>query len=132
MPLKFPNARLFMHNLLADGRVSGAEAIALSACEFGLLNQADADGVRSTTATTRCKCMEAGRKVLVKYFEQHAAASSSVADKVWSAIEEDARRYGCARGNSISSTGDCYRHDCAKFAPALFDILLQQITRYHC
>lgn len=133
MPLRFPNARLFMHILLADRNVSGAQAIALSALEFGLLDEGSAMRLHKGLAPSQpqCKCVDTGRYVLQAYFDKRAREASGSAvdtDKIWTAVEEDAKKY-TGNGSKQTICDNC-RHDCGKFAPALFDFLLQQIRRY--
>ena len=141
MPLRFPHTRLFMHNLLADGQVSGSEAIALTACEFGLLDHSAVREVSvEASQQTNCPCMDTARQVLENYFCERAKQSSAPnidASSVWSAVEADASNYELqtARKSCRNTCDECVepekaRHDCSKFAPVLFDLLLQQIRRY--
>lgn len=121
-----------MHNLLADRNVSGAQAIALSALEFGLLDEGSAMGLhKDIEPSPKCKCMDTARCVLQTYFDKRsrAASGSSVdTNEIWKAVEEDAKKY-TGNGSKCTVCEDCC-HDCGKFAPALFDFLLQQIRRY--
>lgn len=133
MSLKFPNARLFMHNLLANGELSGAQAIALSACEFGLLEYKDVQELIAPIkkASTHCSCMETAKGVLVTYFkERNKNTSGTDTDNAWSALETAATRYELGSRMHVGHASHNCHHECSKFAPALFDLMLQQIHRY--
>ncbi|MBX9568874.1 MAG: hypothetical protein K2X77_08260 [Candidatus Obscuribacterales bacterium] len=180
MPLKFPNARLHIHNLLRDENVSGAEAIALIAIEYGLV---DSDFVhrieemKIKNTNDNCSCLQTAKKILDKYFEQRKAqflADVNVS-QVWSSLQMEIQAYlrsqhqssvaGNGNGNGKVTVADTNvhgnghgngnghsngllissemqksladesfniepGHDCTKFAPVVFDLLLQQIRRY--
>lgn len=135
MSLRFPNARLFMHNLLADGSLSGADAIALTACEFGLVDRPSVQSAKVAIKDRECACMEAARQVLMQYFENRPKSSDVNAEQIWKSLEEEASKYQKRMENNtdLSPKKTCCgagSHDCSKFAPALFDLLLQQIRRY--
>lgn len=121
-----------MYNLIANGNISVAEAIALSAYEFGLLDEVSAQVLRKAMVPcSNCTCMDAARKVLQTYFDRrsHAVSGSVVnTEEIWKGVESDAKRYASNESKNQSADDCC--HDCAKFAPALFDLLLQQIRRY--
>jgi hypothetical protein len=135
MPLKFPNARLFVHQLLAGDRLSGAQAIAEGACQFGLISPDCVPDVLQPTGDHQCQCLATAKNVVKKHFEQQAeqAARPPVdAEEVWSAIERHIDRHpqvamlqSAANGNSQLLANACHNH-----APALFDLMLQQIMRY--
>lgn len=124
MTLRFPHARLFIHNLLADGRISGGQAIALSACEFGLLDSTDMHSLAQSHGSPSCDCKNAARSVLLSYFQESSKAAAVCTDKIWSALENEARRYEQPSNTPVTC------HDCNRFAPVLFDLMLQEIHRH--
>lgn len=133
MSLKFPNARLFMHNLLANGELSGAQAIALSACEFGLLDYKEVQKLITPfkRPSTYCSCMETAKGVMVTYFKQRNDSTSEIdTDNAWSALQTAAANYEMGSRTHLGSDSHSCLHECSKFAPALFDLMLQQIRRY--
>lgn len=157
IPLKFPNARLHIHNLLRNEKVSGAEAIALIAIEYGLVDTEFIHRIEDTQITNgNCSCLQSAKKILSNYFEQRKAESLADVNvsQVWSSFQGEIQAYlrsqqrssvpGNGNGNGISSLNSSEAqtslsevstnievgHDCTKFAPAVFDLLLQQIRRY--
>lgn len=128
MILKFPNARLYMHDLLSQQRVSGAEAIARSACEFGLIDADSMDNLIAAHAQAGvCRCLPMAKVVLENHLLRNATAARAVdSEAVWAAIEKDARKYE----NMSTSKDSNQSHACVRFAPALFDLMLQHIGRY--
>ena len=115
MQLKFPNARLYIHTLLSAERLTGAQAIIRGACHYGLVDAADSLEILPPSEAATCPCMEAVKNVIRKHFE--ARSSKVLVEKVWQAIEQEALELHKL-------------HDCQKFAPVLFDLLLQQVNRY--
>ena len=180
MPLKFPNARLHIHNLLTDESVSGAEAIALIAIEYGLVASDFVHRIgemQNRNTNDNCSCLRTVKQILDNYFEQRKAQSLAAdvnVSQVWSSLQREIQAYlrsqqhtvtGNGNGNGIvkdhernghgngHSNGNGHSegslissevqnrladestylelgHDCTKFAPAVFDLLLQQIRRY--
>jgi len=140
MPLKFPNARLFLHELLSGQRLSGAEAIARGACQFGLITSDTVIDALPTSGDYQCRCIPAARDVLRKHFEQRPPESSLPEvdhETVWSAIENHIKSHPHAAGGGLSFFRDGSDEGCEGFssachqhAPVLFDVMLQQLMRY--
>ncbi len=57
--LQFPNARLYIHNLLAFDHVTGAEAIARGAREFGVISEEFLSNPELISAVNDCDCCAA-------------------------------------------------------------------------
>lgn len=66
--LQFPNARLLIHNLIAFERLSGAEAIARGACEYGVICIESLDDPSLDCAIKNCDCCAAAQCILRQYF----------------------------------------------------------------
>lgn len=131
--LKFPNARLFVHNQLRCGRAA-AEAIAHSACEFGLLNPDAYVDVLPAPSASPCPCLATAKNIVHKYCEYRKNRTDGFAlDEVelWDVLKEDAQAFNNKETSSHSvvktSAGE---HHCSKFAPILFDLLLQELIRH--
>lgn len=109
-----------MHNLLADN-FSGADAIAITAMEYGLVDTRFVSQFKAEEDSLRACCLQAARQVLNEYFEPRKTCSISSIDidQLWFSMISDARRYLLD-----------VDHDCSKFAPVIFDLMLQQIRRY--
>lgn len=131
IPLQFPNARLFLHQMIASEHLSGAEAIARGAYEFGLVKPGSMKDDVESLPLGRCNCLTVAKTILTKHFEQIRPINLQMnIDEVSSQIERDVNSYhfdlpcnGVAKGNGNPS-------HCNKFAPALFDLILQHIQRY--
>lgn len=149
MLLKFPHIRLFMRNMLAEG-VSCADTIAHTAYEYGLISKEAVERVTSAPAIGDCPCMVAARQVLVENFASSAKAEKlkSQVEGVWATIESRLGKIistsvangrinsSCARehpelhSNHSRYESDGKDHRCELSAPAVFDILLQELSRY--
>jgi hypothetical protein len=135
MPLKFPNARLFLHQLLAGDRLSGAQAIAEGACQFGLISPDCVPDILEQPTEHQCQCVATAKNVVRKHFEQKAEQGAMPKvdhEEVWSAIEKHidnhpqvAKLQSAPNGDSQLPANACHNH-----APALFDVMLQQLMRY--
>jgi hypothetical protein len=117
-----------MRNLLAEG-VPCSDAVATTAYEFGLITREAADRVKSAPPESGCACKSAARQVLLENFACSAKADKlkTRVDEVWSTVESRSeirlQKSGDATGN------DGLSHDCHTAVPALFDVLLQEISR---
>lgn len=132
MSLQFPNARLLIHNLLAVEHLSGAEAIARGAREYGLTScdPSDAEDTDMKKAITDCDCCEAAHCVLRKYFRSKAT-DGQITEAAWKSMMRQLAKY---RGShqqveAKENEPDC-QGTCAKLAPVIFDLLLQEVRRY--
>jgi len=129
--LKFPNARLFVHNQLRCGRAA-AEAIAHSACEFGLLSHEALQDVLPAPSAPPCACLATAKNIVQKYCENRKnRPDGSNLDEVelWEVLQDDAQAFS-NQSASQSSTENSAEHQCSKFAPVLFDLLLQELNRH--
>lgn len=124
MILKFPNARLYMHDLLATEKVSGAAAVARAAGQFGLLDVETMDRLLDSGSQigTGC-CLDMSEEVLRKYFVERPGTEHDLFKSVWHVVKEDALTYE----QKVLKKDE---HSCERLAPALFDFMLQHIRRY--
>lgn len=130
MSLKFPNARLYVHELLALRGLKGGDAILQAAFEFGLISH---QSMRTLTETLSdgCHCQSVVKRVLEICFEEQAKLSLNApldAAQAWQEIERRCSMYLQPKSNFESESGD--KCNCLQLAPILFDLLLQQIRRY--
>ena len=135
MSLKFPNARLFVHQLLAGDRLSGAQAIAEGACQFGLISPDCVPDVLQQPIDLQCQCLATAKNVVRKHFEQQGeqAAMPKVDHiEVWSAIEKHIDKQPQVAKLQSAPTGDrqLLANACHNHAPAILDLMLQQLMRY--
>ena len=137
MRLKFPNARLYVQALIAKSGLTGAEAIAKAACEFGLVSQSSLPTLLETTDKNHCLCFNAAKNVLRRCHDEKSKMnrpSAELAD-IWRHVEKDAQTHAtgmhCLVEPGSGFSDEMTRHNCISFAPVLFDLLLQQISRYY-
>jgi hypothetical protein len=131
--LKFPNARLLMHELLSAERLSGPQAIALGACQFGLISSEAMADVIADKGGNNCQCLSTAKNVIQQYFDQGDKKALSVdTEEVWSAIEKQLSKsfpqedgHAACNEEHAGAANHCSRH-----VPVLIDLMLQQITRY--
>jgi hypothetical protein len=130
MSLKFPNARLYIHELLTDGTVQEGEALAQAARDFGLITNDQLCEILASCKDSPCNCIEVGKEILKKHLH-HTAKSKNLAaidpEPVWREVERilSVTEAKCGKCDLRSSQAKCLN-----LAPAIFDILLQQIARY--
>jgi len=150
MLLKFPHIRLFMRNMLAEG-VSCSDTIANTAYEYGLITKEALERVKAVPSDGDCPCMIAARQVLVENFASSAKAEKlkTQVDSVWSTIKarvdkkvlfdsahgpdghiNGAHGHGGSGHASAAREHDGKVHRCEMAAPAIFDVLLQELSRY--
>lgn len=129
--LQFPNARLLIHNLLADEHVSGAEAIARGAREFGVIDAKVADGDLDH-AIIDCDCCMVAHCILRQYFQSKSDKDSALtAESAWKTILTRLNRYKAAqKGESNQDQVITCQDICSNLAPVIFDLLLQEVRRY--
>jgi hypothetical protein len=130
--LKFPNARLFVHELLVCGRAA-SEAIIHSACELGLVDRECLGEILPLSGAVPCACMASARNVIARYCEQRGKQPNEPKlnkEQIWAVLQGDAQAYAeeCNPTNDLDFKVNS--HDCSKFAPALFDLLLQELSRH--
>lgn len=134
MTLQFPHARLLIHNLLADEHLSGAEAIARVAIEYGVIPQYDADAAENSElkkAIGDCDCCETAHCVLRQYFKSRGSRSEVYLESAWKSIIHSLERYrNSAYKSENSETALSCKQACNNLAPVVFDLLLQEVRRY--
>ena len=131
MPLQFPNARLFVHELLSDRHMTGAEAIVSSAYEFGLLPAGILKEVEFSSTRDQCDCCGAALAVFKKHVEllDHGSIyDSAKVESAWNSIISRVKKY-TASETAAPASQNCPAA-CSKLAPVLFDLLLQEVRRY--
>ncbi|MCC7528199.1 MAG: hypothetical protein IT342_06740 [Candidatus Melainabacteria bacterium] len=130
--LQFPNARLFIHNLLAFEHVTGAEAIARGAQEFGVISEASLSNPELMSAVKNCDCCAAAHCILLDYFKNHGEGSDGPAvENSWNTVLKRLCRYrvnATLSAADVKDNPDC-RKVCSNLAPVIFDLLLQEVRR---
>ena len=130
-PLRFPNARLYIHDLLARKDISGAQAIRKGAKEFGILGDEDQElSTDGKEISPLCDCCRAARSVLVQFFKQRNDASyQKDTELAWKSLTNRLNKYRRTSDQSEVLPLDC-QLTCSKLAPVIFDLLLQEVHRY--
>lgn len=128
--LQFPNARLFIHNLLANDQVTGAEAIARGAHEFGVISKESLLNPELMSAVQNCDCCAAAHCVLAEYFKaQGNGTEPKVLDNAWNAVLKRLSKYRSKPPVAdLRENPDCSQM-CSNLAPVIFDLLLQEVRR---
>lgn len=130
--LQFPNARLQIHNLLADERISGAEAIARCAKRYGVISELDGAKLEELQkARDNCDCCEAAHQVLKLHFQsKESEFSSDTLEKAYRSMLIRLCKYRYKNDcNQEKSEPHC-RATCSSLAPVIFDLMLQEVRRY--
>ena len=132
--LRFPNIRLFVHNLFMAEGLTGSEAIAQCAGEIGLISAESASKTVVKDHEGECRCLATAKNVLTTHFAERPNPMPVAVDtdEVWSTVEERMEKLmhtasaGTAQAAMAPGTiSPCYMH-----APALMDIMVQQISCY--
>ena len=132
--LQFPNARLYIHNLLADKNLSGAEAIAKGACEYGLISIDELERTDSElhNAIVECDCCETAHFVLKTYFDHKTGDYPPGApESSWKTLLTRLSKHNSLATSTKERTKSfaCDKK-CTNLAPVIFDLLLQEVHRY--
>lgn len=131
--LQFPTVRLYLHELLANGKSTSSQAIAKAAVEFGLIDSKTAEQLRTEEQSKSCQCMAVAKKVLEHYFAQRNGIAGSLltsAHVVFASLNSAVCTYLKSQHSSNNSSPSGKDHNCARFTPVLFDLLLQELRRY--
>lgn len=134
MTLHFPNSRLLIQNLIVRGGMSGARAMATAAQDYGLIPFETAESIKLLDCQSACRCLEAAHQILEKHFllKNNGNKSPQVnLSRLREAFERDAQLY--EQKTDSSEMNDEHlngRKKCVRMAPAIFDLMLQQIRRY--
>jgi len=132
--LRFPNIRLFVHNLFMAEGLSGSEAIAHCAGELGLISPESVVKSVVREGEGACQCRATAKNVLTTHFAERPNPMPVAVDteELWSTVEERVEKAMLSltteKKPSWQETGTispCYMH-----APALMDIMVQQISCY--
>lgn len=132
--LKFPNVRLFLFDLLTHGGLSGPEAIATTAREYGIIPADSFNEILAQTAgVSGCKCVATLKNILHRHFAARPDSPAVDVNDIWKAIEADALKH--RKLAEIHDSNQCAENQnssnsCRVSAPTLFDLLLQHIRRY--
>lgn len=123
--LEFPNARLLIHNALADG-CSGSGALVRGAYEYNLVPPGSCQDVAKLMDNGSCHCLPAAKTILHRHFESPSCTGSKPVDfdALWDNVELQLANYQKSTKNVKG------HHNCERFAPILFDLVLQEIRRY--
>lgn len=144
MPLRFPNERLHIYELVNNG-LSGRQALVETACNTGLI-RADDKAALCSTFESLCDCSTAAQQILQHYFRQRiypgtadTADFRDIAEEAWNGVQREYESYEkslrsrkCSGPEpSPACTGArADRAACRHHCSILFDLVLQQIRRY--
>lgn len=133
--LKFPNARLHLHELLSARHMSGPEALVEGAEHFGLIKEDSSASLLSKPAQYHCPCLSTTKSIVEKHFDERSdQAHLQNLDRaaIWQAIEKNIGVIDCRVDCKALGQKTCPQANscCHKMAPIFFDILLQQLRRY--
>lgn len=132
--LRFPNARLLIHNLIAERKLSGEDALAAGACELGLMSPIDMEVVRGQSAAQSelCGCSHTAKLILKRYFDTSGNSPPGAFEKSWETLQERSNKKLsiAAPGLNAPTTPDPGGSQCAQHAPIIFDYLLQEVNRH--
>lgn len=130
--LQFPNARLYIHNLVAFEHITGAEAIARGAREFGVISEESLSSPELVSALKDCDCCAAARCVLLDYFKSCSSGyDAQSVENAWNTVLKRLYKYrvkDIQATNDWNENPDC-RQMCSNLAPVIFDLLLQEVRR---
>lgn len=133
--LKFPNVRIHLQDLVLREKQLPSHAMAKSAVHFGLIPEESLEKVISVKPTELCLCMATAANIIEEYFKgvpQRNGYPLVDFEQVLSEIFRDAKTHLKEVTVSTDHQGEIAlrSHDCYKFAPILFDLMLQQLLRY--
>ena len=130
MNLQFPNARLFIHDLISNEHLSGPAAIVQASYEFGLIPvNSSGDLECKHHGNGHCACFATAKEILTRHLADKASiarVTPEIIDEIWAGIERQAEQYQKSLGNGEASTSE----PCNRIAPMLFDLMLQEVRRY--
>lgn len=126
--LRFPNARLYIHDLLLANGNTGAEAIIEGAREFGIVEQLEGLDDECPISID-CDCCRAVYRVLRQFLKVRGRGNGDL-DAAWKALLNRLNKYRLRSAqDSKQAPPQCESH-CSNLAPILFDLLLQEVHRY--
>ena len=130
MNLQFPNARLFIHDLISNEHLSGPDAIVQASYEFGLIPVNSSGNLNCEhRGDGHCACFIAAKDILSKHLAgkpSSARVTPEIINVIWSSIERQGEQYQKSLDNKEASTTE----RCNRIAPMLFDLILQEVRRY--
>jgi len=131
MNFQFPNARLFVRDLIATEQLSGPEAMVQAAYEFGLVPVNSKYELHyKHRDNTQCPCFATAKTILETHLAPKIETGSIQIEKVadiWSGVKRQAELYQKLSPETGNMTDE---ELCARMAPALFDLILQEVRRY--
>ncbi len=133
--LKFPNVRLHLRDLIAKDNHSPSYAMAQSAVLYGLIPERALKEIAAVKPFDMCLCMASAGEIIAEYMKtlpQKGDFPSFSYDHVLSSLTRAAKSHLKSKTahNSLSAGMNLPNHDCCRFAPILFDLMLQQLLRY--
>ncbi|MCC6981011.1 MAG: hypothetical protein IT343_22005 [Candidatus Melainabacteria bacterium] len=127
--LRFPNARLYIHDLLVKRDITGAQAIQKGAKEFGVLADDHVLTVEGEQLSSICDCCRAAHNVLLQFFKQRNSSSyQKDTEQAWKSLTNRLIKYRRRLGEQEALPINC-QPACSKLAPIIFDLMLQEV---HC
>lgn len=133
--LKFPNVRIHLQDLVLREKQLPSHAMAKSAAHFGLIPEESIEKVLAVKPTELCLCMATAANIIEEYFKavpQRNGFPTVGFEQVLSEIFRDAKTHLKEVTVNTDHQGEISlrSHDCYRFAPTLFDLMLQQLLRY--
>ncbi len=133
--LKFPNVRLQLHDLIAKDKHSPPYAMATVAIVFGLIPEHALKVIVAVEPLNMCLCMASAEQIIEEYIRNlqetkdfPPVKASHIGLSLARAAETHIK--GNTADSLLSAGMNLSNHDCYRFAPILFDLMLQQLMRY--
>ncbi len=133
--LKFPNVRLQLHDLIAKDKHSPPYAMAHLAVLSGLIPEHALKAIVAVEPLDMCLCMASAEQIIEEYLRNLPAKTnfpSIKASHIGCSLAKAAETHikSTTSDNFLSAGMNLPSHDCHRFAPILFDLMLQQLMRY--
>jgi hypothetical protein len=131
MLLQFPLARFLLQDLLNRRQMSGARAIASAAALYNLVATDSLVSILQAPNSEMCECFATTRLIVRSFFSAQKGVEKvrfpDLEIQVWQQILD---HYEGQNVLSHGATDPNHSPKCSIHAPALFDILLQVLSRY--
>ena len=133
--LKFPNVRIHLHDIILSEKQLPSQAMAQAAVYFGLISDDEFERVIAVKPADLCLCMATAGNIVEEYFKRvpHRRGFPAVDCKqVIAELFNHAKTHFKEIERPADHQGEIEvrTHDCYKFTPILFDLMLQQLLRY--
>lgn len=131
MTLQFPNARLLIQDLTLRQKLSGVRALTKGAHEYGLIPFDAIVDINRLENETGCQCRAAAHAILDSYVQaknKRGGVHRINVDEVRSSFDHDVHIFERKNRREHGQTSE--QDQCQRIAPALFDLILQQVHRY--